>query len=243
MAHSDSYRWSPFISIHSYHFHHITLTNRINYHFLSFIQYHHCASLSTLIPFRYTPIFILPHSHSLPYVIPHYPHFFISSSFLFYSSYHSLLFSFSLSSHFITSHFTSSFSLSPLSYYSSIHSNHIPCLFSSSHMHHAHHLVYSSIIHSTSSSFHPPSIPSFSHFIVMITKSESFPSFFNSITLITTRLYFSFSFASMFSIHSFPSIPIPFFLSHTSFTLTLIHFHSSPLIPFHLLFWLHILSR
>ena len=27
----------PFISIHSYHFHHITLTNRINYHFLSFI--------------------------------------------------------------------------------------------------------------------------------------------------------------------------------------------------------------
>ena len=101
MAHSDSSRWSPFISIHSYHFHHITLTNRINYHFLSFIQYHHCASLSTLIPFLYTPIFILPHSHSLPYVIPHYPHFFISSSFLFYSSYHSLLFSFSLSSHFI----------------------------------------------------------------------------------------------------------------------------------------------
>ena len=88
----------------------------------------------------------------------------IFSSFLFYSSSHSLLFSFSLSSHFITSHFTSSFSLSPLSYYSSIHSNHIPCLLSSSHLHHAHHLAYSSIIHPTSSSFHPPSIPSFSHF-------------------------------------------------------------------------------
>ena len=75
MAHSDSSRWSPFISIHSNHFHHITLTNRINYHFLSFIQYRHCASLSTVIPFRYTPIFVLPRSHSLPYVIPHYPHF------------------------------------------------------------------------------------------------------------------------------------------------------------------------
>ena len=88
----------------------------------------------------------------------------ISSSFLFYSSYHSLLFSFSLSSLFITSRFTSTFSLSPLSSYSSIHSNHLPCLHSSSHLHHAHHLAYSSIIHPTSSSFHPPSIPSFSHF-------------------------------------------------------------------------------
>ena len=116
------------------------------------------------ISFLYTPIFILPHSHSLPYVIPHYPHFFISYSYLFYSSYHSLLFSFSLSSHFITSHFTSSISLSPLSCYSSIHSNHIPYLLSSSHLPHAHHLAYSSIIHPTLSSFHPPSIPSFSHF-------------------------------------------------------------------------------
>ena len=87
----------------------------------------------------------------------------ISSSFLFYSSYHSLFFSFSLSSLFITSHFTSSFSLSPLSSYSSIHSNHIPCFLSSSHLHHAHHLAYSSIIHPTSSSYHFPSIPSSSH--------------------------------------------------------------------------------
>ena len=37
----------------------------------------------------------------------------------------------------------------------------------------------------------------------------------------------------MFSIHSFPSIPIPFFLSTTSITLTRIHFHSISLIPFH----------
>ena len=79
----------------------------------------------------------------------------------------------------------------------------------------------------------------------------SFPSFFNSITLIITHLCFSFSFASMFSIHSFPSIPIPCFLSTTSITLTLIHFHSNPLIPFHFiipihfqfLFWLLILTR
>ena len=69
-------------------------------------------------------------------------------------------------SHLISSHHTSHHHshFSSLSYYSSFHSNHIPCLLSSSHLHHAHYLAYSSIIHPTSSSFYPPSIPSFSHF-------------------------------------------------------------------------------
>ena len=234
MAHSDSSRWSPFISIHSTHFHHITLTNRINYHFLSFIQYHHCAFLSTLIPFRYTPIFILPHSHSLPYVISHYPHFFISSSFLFYSLFHSLLFSFSLSSHFFTSHITSPFSLSPLSCYSSVHSNHIPCLLSSSHLHHAHHLAYSSIIHPTSSSFHPPSIPSFSHFSLFHSSispwcSSTFPQ--NSFS------HISFIIPSYSLFHTpfhpiappSPSSPlIPAFHFHTHSCSLFIHVHPFP---------------
>ena len=55
----------------------------------------------------------------------------------------------------------------------------------------------------------------------------------------------------MFSIHICPSIPIPFFLSPTSITLTPSHYHSNPLIPFHFivfihvlfLFWLHIVTR
>ena len=70
------------------------------------------------------------------------------------------------------------------------------------------------------------------HTLLFIIPS-SFPSFFNSITLITTHPCFSFSIASMFSIHSYSSIPIPFFLSITSITLTHIHFHSNTLIPFH----------
>ena len=93
-------------------------------------------------------------------------------------------------SHLISSwsHFTSSFSLSPLLSYSSIHSNHIPCLLSSSHLLHAHHLAYSSIIHPTSSSFHPPSIPSFSHFSLFHSSispwcSSRFPQ--NSFSLIS----------------------------------------------------------
>ena len=76
----------------------------------------------------------------------------------------------------------------------------------------------------------------FTHFIhhtLLFIIPSSFPSYFNSITFITTHLCFSISFASMFSIHSFPSIPIPFFLSTTSITLTRIHFHSISLIPFH----------
>ena len=94
----------------------------------------------------------------------------------------------------------------------------------------------------------------FTHFIyhtLLFIIPSSFPSFFNSITLITTHLCFSFPFAYMFSIHSFPSIPISFFFSVTSITLTLIHFHSNTLIPFHSiilihflsLFWLIVLSR
>ena len=76
----------------------------------------------------------------------------------------------------------------------------------------------------------------FTHFIyhtLLFIIPDSFPSYFTSITLITTHLFFSFSFASMFSIHSFTYILIPFFLSTTSIILTLIHFHSNTLIPFH----------
>ena len=76
----------------------------------------------------------------------------------------------------------------------------------------------------------------FNHFIyhtLLFIIPSSFPSYFNSITLITTHLCFSFSFACIFYIHSFPSIPIPFFLSTTFITLAPIHFHSNPLISFH----------
>ena len=60
----------------------------------------------------------------------------------------------------------------------------------------------------------------FSHFIyhtLLFIIPPSFPSYFTSITLITTHLFFSFSFAYMFSIHSFPSIPISFLYSPSSF--------------------------
>ena len=94
----------------------------------------------------------------------------------------------------------------------------------------------------------------FTHFIyhtLLFIIPSFFPSYFNSITLITTLSWFSLSYAPMFYIHSFQSIPIPFFLSTTSFTITLIHFHSNPLIPSHsiipihflFIFWLLILSR
>ena len=158
----------------------------------------------------------------------------ISSSFLFYISYHSLLFLFSLSSHFITSHFTSSFSLSPLSSYSSIHSNHIPCLLSSSHLHHAHHLAYSSIIHPTSSSFHPPSIPLFSHFSLFHSSispwcSSRFPQ--NSFSLISFIIpNYSLFHPPFLSISppspSSPLIPVIHFYSHPC-SLS-IHFHAFP---------------
>ena len=94
----------------------------------------------------------------------------------------------------------------------------------------------------------------FTHFIyhpLLFIILSSFPFYFTSITLITTHSCFSFPFASLFSIHSFPSIPIPVFLSTTSITLTLFHIHSYPLIPFHFiilihfqfLFWLFILTH
>ena len=76
----------------------------------------------------------------------------------------------------------------------------------------------------------------FSHFFYhtqLFIIPSSFPFYFTSITFITTHPCYSFLFASMFSIHSFSSIPIPFFLSATSSTLTLIYFNSNPFIPFH----------
>ena len=73
----------------------------------------------------------------------------------------------------------------------------------------------------------------FSHFIyhtLLFIIPSSFPSYFTSITLINTLLCFSFLFASMFFIHSFASIPVPFFLSVTSNTLLSI---SIPILSFH----------
>ena len=67
------------------------------------------------------------------------------------------------------------------------------------------------------------------HTLLFIIPS-SVPSYFTSISLITTHHCCSLSFASVLFIHSFPSIPIPFFLSPPSITLTLIHFHSITLI-------------
>ena len=84
----------------------------------------------------------------------------------------------------------------------------------------------------------------FNHFIyhtLLLIIPSSFHSYFTSITLITTRLYFSFLFACMFFIHSFSSIPIPLFLSTTSITITLIHFNSNPPIPFHFIIPIHLL--
>ena len=60
------------------------------------------------------------------------------------------------------------------------------------------------------------------HTLLFIIPS-SFPSYFTSITLITTHICFSIPFASMFSIHSFPTIP-----SHSSILLPhSIHIFSS----------------
>ena len=181
-----------------------------------------------------------PSSLTLPYVILPYPHFFIFSYFLLTSSYHSLLFSFSFSYHFITSHFTSSFSLSPLSYYSSILSNHISCLLSSSHLYHAHHLAYSSIIHPTSSSFHPPSIPSFSlfslfHSFISPWCSSRFPQ--NSFSLISFIILSYSLFHPPFHPISPPSPSSPHifaFHSHSHLCSLSIYFHLIlPLSHFH----------
>ena len=84
----------------------------------------------------------------------------------------------------------------------------------------------------------------FTHFIYNIPLfiiPSSFNSYFTSITLITNHPCYSFLLSSMFILHPFPSIPIPFFLSATSNTLTPIHFHSNPLIPFHFVIHFHFL--
>ena len=101
------------------------------------------------------------------------------------------------------------------------------------------------LIHFTIELFAISSKLIFTHFIyhtLLFIIPYSFPSYFNSITLFTTHLCFSFLFASMFSIHSFRSISIPFFQSTTPITLTLIHFHSIPLIPFRSIILIHFLS-
>ena len=84
----------------------------------------------------------------------------------------------------------------------------------------------------------------FNHYIyhtLLFFIPSSFPSYFISITLITTHHCCSLSFTSVLFIHSFPSIPIPFFLSPPSITLTLIHFHSITLILFHCIIPIHLL--
>ena len=110
------------------------------------------------------------------------------------------------------------------------------------------------LIHFTMVLFAISSKINFTHFIystLLFIIPSSFPFYFTSITLITAHSSFPCLFASLFRAHSFPSIPIPFFLSSTSITLTLIHYHSNPLIPLHFiilihfqfLFWLIILTR
>ena len=74
----------------------------------------------------------------------------------------------------------------------------------------------------------------FTHFIyhtLLFIIPSFFPSYFNSITLITTHLCFSFPFASMFSIHSFYPFP-----SHSSSQPLLAHSLLSisiPILSFH----------
>ena len=138
-----------------------------------------------------------------------------------------------ISFHHITLHIII-LTVSSLSLYSSIHSNHIPCLLSSSHLHHAHHLAYSSIIHPTSSSFHPPSIPLFSHFSLFHSSispwcSSRFPQ--NSFSLISFIIpNYSLFHPPFLSISppspSSPLIPVIHFYSHPC-SLS-IHFHAFP---------------
>ena len=99
-------------------------------------------------------------------------HFFLSSSFLFISSYPSLLFSLSLSSPLFTSHSPSSLSLtsltllplSSLSSSSSLLSPRIHSLPSTSLRNYANHLDSHSLILPIPSSLHLPFIPPLSHF-------------------------------------------------------------------------------
>ena len=97
------------------------------------------------------------------------------------------------------------------------------------------------LIHFTMVLFAISSILIFSHFIyhtILFIIPSLFPSYFNSITLITTHLCFSFPFASMFSIHSFYPFP-----SHSSYhplqsysllsiSIPILSFHSIPSFPF-----------
>ena len=139
-------------------------------------------------------------------------------------------------SHLISSHHIHIIVLtvSSLSSYSSIHSNHIPCLLSSSHLHHAHHLAYSSIIHPTSSSFHSPSIPSFSHFSLFHSSispwcSSRFPQ--NSFSLISFIILSYSLFHPPFHPISTPSPSsplIPAFHSQSHPCLLCIHSHPFP---------------
>ena len=76
----------------------------------------------------------------------------------------------------------------------------------------------------------------FTHFIyhtLLFIIPSSFSSYFTSITLITTHLCFSFSFASMFSIHSFPSILIPSKSSSQPLQSHSLLFISIPILSFH----------
>ena len=169
---------------------------------------------------------------------------FLISSFplLSYSVHHLTLSSSHYHSHLISSPHTSHHhSHCLLSSYSSIHSNHIPCLLSSSHLHHAHHLAYSSIIHPTSSSFQPPSIPSFSHFSLIHSSispwcSSRFPQ--NSFSTISFIIPLYSLFHSPFLPISTPSPSsplIPTFHSHSHLCSLFIHLHPFPShsIPFH----------
>ena len=162
----------------------------------------------------------------------------ISSSFLFFpilfiNSLSPLLIFTLISFHHITLHIIV-LTVSSLSYYSSIHSSHIPCLLSSSHLHHAHHLAYSSIIPPTSSSFHPPSIPSFSHFSLFHSSispwcSSRFPQ--NSFSTISFIILSYSLFHPPFHTSSTPSPSsphIPDFHSHSHPYSLFIHYYSFP---------------
>ena len=181
----------------------------------------------------------LPFSSFLTHTL--YPMSFLTtliSSFplLSYSIHHITLSSSHFHSHLISSHHTSHHH----SHCLLSHTIHLfilttlTCLLSSSHLHHAHHLAYSSIIHPTSSSFHPPSIPSFSHFSLFHSSispwcSSRFPQ--NSFSLI------SFIIPSYSLFHppfhpispSSPSSPlISAFHSHSHLCSLSIHLHLLP---------------
>ena len=155
---------------------------------------------------------------------------------LSYSVHHITLSSSHFHSHLISSHHTSHHHSHCLlfSSYASIHSNHIPCLLSSSHLHHAQHLAYSSIIHPTSSSFHPPSIPSFSHFSLFHSSispwcSSRFPQ--NSFSPISFIILSYSLFHPPFLPISTPSPSSPLisaFHSHSHPCSLSIHFHPFP---------------